>query len=63
MSIVKSYSKQNNTTYLYEQNYKWNPETKGPEGTGKPIGKPDPVTGEMMSGRIVSALYISGDAG
>ena len=48
MSIVKSYSKQNNTTYFYEQDYKWNPETKRPEGTRKLIGKLDPVTGEMI---------------
>ena len=48
MSIVKSYSKANNTTYVYEQNMKWNPETKRPEGTRKLIGKIDPVTGEIV---------------
>ena len=48
MSIVKSYSKQNNTTYFYEQDYKWNPKTKRPEGTRKLIGKLDPVTGQMI---------------
>ena len=48
MSIVKSYSKQNNTTYFYEQDYKWNPETKRPEGTRKLIGKLDPETGKMI---------------
>ena len=48
MSIVKSYSKQNNTTYFYEQNYKWNPVTKRPEGTRKLIGKLDPESGKMI---------------
>lgn len=48
MSIVKSYSKQTNTTYFYEQNYRWNPETKRPEGTRKLIGKLDPETGTMV---------------
>ena len=48
MSIVKSYSKQNDTTYFYEQDYKWNPVTKRPEGTRKLIGKLDPKTGEMV---------------
>lgn len=48
MSIVKSYSKQNDTTYFYEQDYKWNPATKRPEGTRKLIGKLDPETGKMV---------------
>ena len=48
MSIVKSYSKQNDTTYFYEQDYKWNPVTKRPEGTRKLIGKLDPETGKMI---------------
>lgn len=48
MSIVRSYSKANDTTYVYEQNMKWNPETKRPEGTRKLIGKIDPVTGEII---------------
>ena len=48
MSIVKSYSKQNDTTYVYEQDMKWNPVTKRPEGTRKLIGKIDPVTGDII---------------
>ena len=48
MSIVKSYSKANDTTYVYEQDMKWNPVTKRPEGTRKLIGKIDPVTGEIV---------------
>ena len=48
MSIVKSYSKQNDTTYFYEQDYKWNPVTKRPEGTRRLIGKLDPITGKMV---------------
>ena len=48
MSIVKSYSKANDTTYVYEQDMKWNPVTKRPEGTRKLIGKIDPVTGEII---------------
>jgi predicted RNase H-like nuclease (RuvC/YqgF family) len=48
MSIVKSYSKSNDTYYAYEQNMKWNPVTKRPEGTRKLIGKFDPVTGEII---------------
>ena len=48
MSIVKGYSKQNDTTYFYEQDYKWNPVTKRPEGTRKLIGKLDPSTGKMI---------------
>ena len=48
MSIVKSYSNQNHTTYFYEQDYKWNPATKRPEGKRKLIGKLDPETGKMI---------------
>lgn len=48
MSIVKSYSKANDTTYVYEQDMKWNPQTKRPEGTRKLIGKIDPATGEIV---------------
>ena len=48
MSIVKSYSKANDTTYVYEQDMKWNPVTKRPEGTRRLIGKIDPVSGEIV---------------
>ncbi len=48
MSIVKSYSKANNVTYAYEQDMKWNPVTKRPEGTRKLIGKFDPETGQIV---------------
>lgn len=48
MSIVKSYSKANDTTYVYEQDMKWNPVTKRPEGSRKLIGKIDPATGEIV---------------
>lgn len=47
-TIVKGYSKQTKTTYIYEQNYTWNPEKGRSEGTRKLIGKIDPVTGEMI---------------
>lgn len=48
MSIVKGYSKRNNTTYFYEQDMKWNSELGRPEGTRKLIGKLDPETGKMI---------------
>ena len=35
-------------TYIYEQDYTWNPEKGRSEGTRKLIGKIDPVTGEMI---------------
>ena len=64
MSIVKSCSKQNNTAYLHEQDYKWNPETKRPEGTRKLIGKLDPVTGEMIpTGKRGRPKKVSSDSG
>ena len=47
-TIVKGYSKQTKTTYIYEQDYTWNPEKGRSEGTRKLIGKIDPVTGEMI---------------
>ena len=48
MSIVKGYSKANDTTYAYEQNMTWDPVAKKPVGTRKLIGKFDPVTGEII---------------
>jgi len=48
MSIVKGYSKRNNTTYFYEQDMRWNSELGRPEGTRKLIGKLDPETGKMI---------------
>lgn len=48
MSIVKGYSKANDTTYAYEQNMTWDPVAKKPVGTRKLIGKFDPKTGEII---------------
>lgn len=48
MSIVKGYSRKSNTTYFYDQDMHWNPETGRPEGTRRLIGKLDVETGKMV---------------
>ena len=48
MSLVKSYSKANDTTYVYEQDMKWDNDLKRPVGTRKLVGKIDPETGDII---------------
>lgn len=48
MAIIKSYHKDTDTTYVYEQTSYWDKEKKQPRSKRKLIGKIDKETGEIV---------------